>query len=128
MPALVEKFIYRPEVDGLRAVAILAVLFYHAGFSFSGGYIGVDIFFVISGFLITSLIINEFDRQQFTLFKFWERRILRIFPALFLVLLVTLIIGWFLLLPDDYIELGKSTAYQSVFAANIHFWVGLKLN
>ena len=78
--------IYRSEIDGLRALAVLPVIFFHAGFtSFSGGYVGVDIFFVISGYLITSIIINEKQNNNFSLINFYERRARRILPALFLV-------------------------------------------
>ncbi|MBA4730371.1 MAG: acyltransferase, partial [SAR86 cluster bacterium] len=94
---------YRPEIDGLRAMAILPVVFFHLGWPlFNGGYIGVDIFFVISGYLISTLIIKEIDSKKFSILKFYERRIRRIFPALFLVTVVTMLIGWFLMLPSDF--------------------------
>lgn len=113
---------YRPEIDGLRAIAVLAVVLYHAELGLQGGYIGVDIFFVISGFLITSLIIKDLAKGTFRLTGFWERRIRRIMPAMVLMVVATLVGGWFLLLPRDYSELGKSSAYQTVFGANIYFW------
>jgi peptidoglycan/LPS O-acetylase OafA/YrhL len=82
-------FIYRPEIDGLRALAILSVILFHAGFStFSGGFVGVDIFFVISGYLISSIILKELDHQSFSFYRFYLRRIKRIFPALILVLIL----------------------------------------
>ena len=82
---------YRPEIDGLRALAVLSVIFFHAGFqSFSGGFVGVDIFFVISGYLITSIILSEKQNDTFTLIGFYERRMRRILPALFLVMFVCL--------------------------------------
>jgi peptidoglycan/LPS O-acetylase OafA/YrhL len=122
MAPLIQSFRYRPEVDGLRAVAVLAVVLFHAGLGFPGGYIGVDVFFVISGYLITSLIVNDLQQGRFTIVNFWERRARRIIPALAAVVLATLIAGWFLLLPRDYAALGKSAAWQSLFAANIYFW------
>lgn len=74
---------YRPEIDGLRAVAVLPVILFHAGFSlFSGGYVGVDVFFVISGYLITSLLLSEFEQGTFSIYRFYERRARRILPAL----------------------------------------------
>lgn len=113
---------YRPEVDGLRAVAVMAVLFYHAGFSqIPGGFMGVDIFFVISGFLITAFIVSDLKSNQFSLINFWERRARRILPPLFLVIFATLLASTFLLLPFDYSELGLQIASQSVFSSNILF-------
>ena len=99
---LVNKFSYRPEVDGLRAVAVVAVVLYHAGgFYCHGGYVGVDVFFVISGFLITSLIWKDLESGRFTFAYFWERRARRIVPAMVVVTAATLVAGWFLLLPGD---------------------------
>jgi peptidoglycan/LPS O-acetylase OafA/YrhL len=118
---LILDFCYRPDVDGLRAVAVLAVVFFHAGLGFPGGYVGVDVFFVISGYLITSLIIIDLQEGRFTLANFWERRARRIIPALAAVVVATLIAGWFLFLPRDYAALGKSAAYQSVVGANFYF-------
>jgi peptidoglycan/LPS O-acetylase OafA/YrhL len=122
MSALISKFSYRPEVDGLRAVAVMAVVLFHAGLRVPGGYIGVDVFFVISGYLITSLIIKDLEAGKFSFWKFWERRIRRILPALTVMVLSVLALGWFLLLPDDYANLGKSAMWQALFAANIYFW------
>ncbi|OBX25518.1 peptidoglycan/LPS O-acetylase OafA/YrhL [Gelidibacter algens] len=119
---LINNFKYRPEIDGLRALAVLAVLFYHVGLGFPGGYIGVDIFFVISGFLITSLIIKEIEQDKFSFIQFYERRVRRIFPASAVLMLSTVITGWFLLLPSDFIGLGKSIISQSFFSSNIYFW------
>lgn len=113
---------YRPEVDGLRALAILPVLFFHAGLGFPGGYVGVDIFFVISGFLITSLIHQELERGTFSLVNFWARRARRIVPASLLLTLVVLGAGWFILLPEDFQSLGQSASAQAVFSANLYFW------
>lgn len=119
---LIKNFRYRPEIDGLRAVAVLAVVFFHAGIGFPGGYIGVDVFFVISGFLITSLILKDLQEGRFTLANFWERRARRIIPAAVVVVLATLVGGWFLLLPTDYAMLGESALWQAIFGANIYFW------
>ena len=85
---------YRSEIDGLRALAVLPVILFHAGYEFfSGGYVGVDVFFVISGYLITTIILSEKDAGTFSLINFYERRARRILPALFLVMLVSLILG-----------------------------------
>ena len=114
---------YRKEIDGLRALAVIPVILYHAGFNwFSGGYIGVDIFFVISGYLITSIIIKEQDAGTFSLANFYERRIRRILPALFFVLLVTLPFAWLWLLPHELKDFGKSLAAVILFASNFLFW------
>jgi len=112
---------YRPEIDGLRAIAVLAVLFFHAGFGFSGGFVGVDIFFVISGFLITGVIYQDLQTHQFSFFEFWERRIRRIFPALTVMVVVTLIAGACCLLPNEFLALGESAIAQSTLVANLHF-------
>lgn len=109
-------------MDGLRAVAVLAVVLFHGRLGLPGGYIGVDVFFVISGYLITSLIISDLQAGRFTIVGFWERRARRIMPALFVLVVATLVAGWFLLLPSHYAALGRSAAWQSIFAANIHFW------
>lgn len=114
---------YRKEIDGLRAVAVLSVLFCHAGFSaFSGGFVGVDVFFVISGYLITSIIYSEFRAGNFSLARFYERRARRILPALFLVLLVTTPLAWLVLWPTDFRDYAKSLVYVVLFASNIHFY------
>lgn len=114
---------YRPEIDGLRALAIIPVVLFHADISgFNGGYIGVSMFFVISGYLITSLIKRDIDAGQFSFLEFWERRARRILPALFTVMLVTLIVAWFYELPGDFKSLGDSALAQSFFASNMYFW------
>src|SRR5690242_4239804 len=93
---------YRREIDGIRAIAVVPVILFHAGFErFSGGYVGVDVFFVISGYLITSIIIGDLDTGKFSLVGFYERRVRRILPALFFVLLACLPFAWFWLSPDD---------------------------
>lgn len=116
------KLNYRPEIDGLRAIAVSLVIAFHAGFGCPGGYIGVDVFFVISGFLITSLILKDLENNCFSLTDFWERRARRILPVLAVVILSTLLAGCFLLLPGDLESLGRATASQAVFASNIYHW------
>lgn len=113
---------YRPDIDGLRAVAVLAVLFYHAGFSgLPGGFMGVDIFFVISGYLITSFIARDLAVGEFSMVAFWERRARRILPPLFAVVGASIIAGLFLFLPMDFMQLAKETISQSVFGSNFLF-------
>lgn len=114
---------YRPDIDGLRAVAIIPVVLFHAhAAGFRGGFVGVDVFFVISGFLITGLIRHEIDRGTFTIAAFYERRIRRILPALFAMLLVTSVFSAWLLLPEDLADFGKSLVATSLFASNFVFW------
>ncbi len=113
---------YRPDIDGLRAIAVLSVVFYHANLGFSGGYVGVDVFFVISGYLITKLILDEIERGSFSMVNFWERRIRRIFPALAAMVALTCILGWFLLLPNDLEKLGASVIAQTLLVSNFYFW------
>lgn len=115
-------FKYRPDVDGLRAIAVTLVLLFHAGLGFSGGFIGVDVFFVISGFLITGLILKEQDAGKFSLANFWVRRIRRIIPAATVVVVTVLVAGFFLLLPSDFEDLGKSTIAQQLMLSNVYFW------
>src|SRR5580765_5990296 len=103
---MIDRHRYRPEIDGLRAVAVMAVVLFHGGFGCPGGFVGVDVFFVISGFLITSLIWKDLGSGKFTFANFWERRARRIVPALVVVTIATLIAGWFLLLPSDFKNLG----------------------
>ncbi len=114
---------YRPEIDGLRALAVIPVVLFHAGIAgFSGGFVGVDIFFVISGYLITSIILNEQQKDSFTLAGFYERRARRILPALMLVVLLSAVAAWYLLLPAELVDFGESLASVGVFASNILFW------
>jgi peptidoglycan/LPS O-acetylase OafA/YrhL len=114
---------YRPDIDGLRAVAVLAVVFHHLSAPLMpGGYVGVDVFFVISGYLITGIISREMAQGTFTFSRFYERRARRIFPALFAVLAVTLVAGYFLLLPSDYLETIRGVLGTLFFASNIVFW------
>jgi peptidoglycan/LPS O-acetylase OafA/YrhL len=114
---------YRPDIDGLRAVAVLSVVLYHYGVApFTGGYVGVDVFLVISGYLITSLIYGEMENGTFSVVTFYERRIRRIYPALFVVLLVTTALGVCLLLPTDLLRYGYSLVATTLFASNVEFW------
>jgi peptidoglycan/LPS O-acetylase OafA/YrhL len=111
---------YRPDVDGLRAIAVLLVMNFHAfPEAMPGGFIGVDIFFVISGFLITGIIARELDLRRFSLVGFYVRRIRRIFPALIVVLCATLVLGWLWMLPAAYAQLGSDVFASAAFFANI---------
>src|ERR1700692_3599518 len=111
---------YRADIDGLRAVSILLVVGYHAQpWLVPGGFIGVDIFFVISGFLITRIILTQAKAGTFSFTGFYARRIRRIFPALIVVLAATYLIGWFVLLPDGFALLGRSTAAGVAFVSNL---------
>jgi peptidoglycan/LPS O-acetylase OafA/YrhL len=112
---------YRPDIDGLRAVALLLVILFHAGLGFQGGYIGVDVFFVISGFLITGQVIRELDAGEFSLANFWARRIRRLLPAATVMMVAVLFAGYFLLLPGDYVHLGWSAVAQQLLSANLYF-------
>jgi peptidoglycan/LPS O-acetylase OafA/YrhL len=115
---------YRPDIDGLRALAVLVVVAFH-GFPeyLAGGFVGVDVFFVISGFLISGIILEETRAGTFSLQKFYARRVRRIFPALLLVLLFSLLAGWWLLLPADLERLGKQLAASAAFVSNFYLWL-----
>ena len=114
---------YRPDIDGLRAIAVLSVVIYHAfPDTLKAGFMGVDIFFVISGYLISSIIFENIDRGSFSFGQFYGRRIKRIFPALTLVLLSCLVFGWFGLLGDEFKQLGKHTAAGAGFVSNFFLW------
>lgn len=114
---------YRSDIDGLRAIAILTVVAFHAFPDvFPGGFIGVDVFFVISGFLITSILQQDIQAGRWSLASFYARRVLRIFPALVLVLLACLIAGWHTLLAQEYMQLGKHLGLGAAFLSNIGLW------
>lgn len=114
---------YRPEIDGLRAIAVLSVIFFHAGFNqFSGGYVGVDVFFVISGYLITTILIREQEKEGISIAQFYRRRARRILPVLFFVMLSTLPIAWFFLPPQELTSYFSSIAATATFSSNIYFW------
>jgi peptidoglycan/LPS O-acetylase OafA/YrhL len=115
---------YRRDIDGLRAVAVTPVVLFHAGVSpFSGGFVGVDVFFVISGYLITSIIAGEIAAGKFTILKFYERRVRRILPALFATLAVTAVASAALLLPRDFRDFGQSAVAATLFGSNVLFWL-----
>jgi peptidoglycan/LPS O-acetylase OafA/YrhL len=126
------KLSYRPEIDGLRAIAIVLVFFYHADILlfdkksfpfFKGGFIGVDIFFVISGYLISSIILKELKiDNKFNLLNFYERRARRILPALFLIMTFSLLLGYLFLSPNKFVELSKSIIFSEFFVSNYFFW------
>ena len=116
---------YRPEIDGLRAISIIAVLFYHAEIAlfghqiFKGGFIGVDIFFVISGYLITSIILKELiTTGNFSFKYFYERRIRRILPVLLVVILASLPFAWIYLIPWNFESFSYSVLYSLIFSSN----------
>ena len=118
-----ETYKYRKDIDGLRAVAVLSVVIYHLSKeALPGGYLGVDVFFVISGYLITTIIFKEIANQQFSIVAFYKRRIRRIMPALLVVLAVTTVASIALLLPTDLISYSKSLLATLAFVANIYFW------
>jgi peptidoglycan/LPS O-acetylase OafA/YrhL len=113
---------YRREIDGLRAVAVLPVILFHAGVSaVSGGFVGVDIFFVISGYLITSIIIAELRAGTFSLSQFYQRRVRRIFPALFFMMVICLPLAWRLMLPSEMRDFAKSLVSVPLFVSNYYF-------
>lgn len=114
---------YRAEIDGLRALAVVPVILFHAGFDlFSGGFVGVDVFFVISGYLITTILIEDIENNRFSILNFYERRARRILPALVLVTLVTVLASWFLMSPIDMRNFGNALIGVSTFSSNIVFW------
>src|SRR5262249_20811681 len=114
---------YRPDIDGLRAVSVLAVVAFHTFPSLvPGGFVGVDVFFVISGFLISGIIFDELRRDEFTLRKFYARRVRRLFPALSVVLAASAFAGWWFLLPEDMSRLGKQMLSSTAFVSNFYFW------
>ena len=114
---------YRADIDGLRAIAVLLVVIHHAFPAFlHGGFIGVDLFFVISGYLISTIIFQNLQQNSFSFLDFYKRRVKRIFPALILVLIASFVYGWFTLLPADYKQLGKHMAAGAAFVSNFAFW------
>lgn len=121
VPAAPHAPAYRPDIDGMRALAIAAAMLYHAHWGAPGGYVGVDVFFVISGFLIGSQLLGELRTGRIDLVAFWERRARRILPALVLMLLGTAVASAFFLLPADFASFGSSLAAQTVFTSNHYF-------
>ena len=117
------KLVYRPEIDGLRAFAVISVLLFHGFPNFlPGGFVGVDIFFTISGYLITSIIFKELQSSSFSYWSFYQRRIRRIFPSLALVLITCSIVGWIILTPAEYELFGTHLATSAGFIPNLRFW------
>jgi peptidoglycan/LPS O-acetylase OafA/YrhL len=114
---------YRPDIDVLRAVAVLSVLCFHWNVrSFSGGYVGVDVFFVISGFLITKILLKDAAAGRFSFVGFYERRIRRIVPALYAIIATTALAACFFLLPPQFSSFARSVDAVTVFSSNILFW------
>lgn len=117
------KKTYRPDIDGLRAIAVIAVVIFHAfPNTLSGGFIGVDVFFVISGYLISGIILSSAEKGTFSYFDFYARRVRRIFPTLLIVLLACLLAGWYRMLPADYELLGKHVTAGAGFVSNFILW------
>jgi peptidoglycan/LPS O-acetylase OafA/YrhL len=122
-PVSNKRLPYRRDIDGLRAIAVLSVFAFHVSPDrIRGGFVGVDIFFVISGFLISSILYSELESNAFSIPGFYVRRIRRIYPALFVVLLAVAVAGWFLLLPTEFVRLGKQIMGGSAFVANFVLW------
>ncbi len=114
---------YRPEIDGLRALAVIPVVLFHAGLAAAGGgYVGVDVFFVISGYLITGIIVREHERSRFSLMSFYERRVRRILPALVVVVVATLPVAGALMVPFQLKDMSQSIVATLLFASNFFFW------
>lgn len=114
---------YRSDIDGLRAIAVLGVILFHAGVGLEGGFVGVDVFLVISGYLITKIIVRESLGQGFSLKRFWVRRIRRILPASTVVTFATIATGFVVLDPSSYAELGRSVVAHAAMLANVFFWM-----
>ncbi len=114
---------YRPDIDGLRAIAVLSVVAFHVGaLHVGGGYVGVDVFFVISGYLISSIVFSEISDSRFSIVGFYERRIRRIFPALFVMLLVLGVFAAVFLVPAELVELGKTSLFTTISGSNFYLW------
>ena len=116
---------YMPEIDGLRAVAVLLVVGYHLDIAgvFSAGFVGVDVFFVISGFLITGIIVKEIESTgRFSFYKFFMRRLHRLYPALLTTVIFTFIFGFLVMDPDAFGRLAAQSLHASVFLSNVYFW------
>ena len=120
---------YRPEIDGMRGIAVIAVVLYHAKINlfgydiFKGGFLGVDIFFVISRYLITGIILREISAtKKFLIKKFFERRIRRILPVLFFILIITYPMGYFFMSPEGFLDYSKSVIFSLGFTSNFYFF------
>ena len=126
------RFKYRPEIDGLRALAVMSVIIFHAGFEINynnetytllpGGYLGVDVFYVISGYLISYLILQKLKSNSFSFLDFYERRARRLLPTLFLIILLSLVAGYILMLPNQLKDLSSSAISSLLFVSNIWFY------
>ena len=115
---------YRTEIDGLRALAVVPVILFHAGYELSpGGFVGVDIFFVISGYLITSILVTDIEKGDFSIVGFYERRARRILPALLLVVIASILAGIVLFDNTHMVKLGNSVVAVSTFSSNIYFYL-----
>jgi len=123
VPIPLDRSGYRADIDGLRALAVLPVVLYHAGLGLTGGFVGVDVFFVISGFLITSLIQKDLEQGRFSLAEFYERRIRRIFPALFAVIGASFVAAGLLFMPPEFALFAESAITTAVFSSNILFFL-----
>ncbi|MDR3410361.1 MAG: acyltransferase [Formivibrio sp.] len=114
---------FREDINGLRAIAVVAVVLFHFGvIGFQGGFVGVDVFFVISGFLMTYQIIGKMENETFSIFHFYAGRARRIVPALLVLCVVLIIVGWFLLAPDAFKALGKHSLSSLLFVSNFAYW------
>lgn len=114
---------YRAEIDGLRALAVVPVILFHAGFDlFSGGFVGVDVFFVISGYLITTILVDDIEKKRFSIINFYERRARRILPALFFVMACCIPFAWMWMLPSQLKDFSQSLIAVSLFVSNVLFW------
>ncbi len=114
---------YRSEIDGLRGIAVIPVILFHAGFElFKGGFVGVDVFFVISGYLITTIILEDIEKRKFNLINFYERRARRILPALIFIMLFCIPFSWIWMLPNEMKNFSQSLIAVSLFVSNILFW------
>src|SRR5579862_9041968 len=114
---------YRPDIDGLRCVAVLSVLAFHLSPNrMPGGFVGVDVFFVISGYLISAIVFSEINESRFSIVGFYERRVRRIFPALFAMLIVVSAVLSFLLLPSEFTQYAKSVIAATTSSSNFYFW------
>ena len=115
---------YRAEIDGMRAFAVIAVIMFHAGFElFSGGFLGVDIFFVISGYLITNILIEDLENNEFNIINFYQKRARRILPALTFIIFLSIFFGWFWLSPYFYRDLLQTTFSVGIFASNFLLYI-----
>ena len=120
------KLLYQPHIDGLRAIAVLSVIIFHINrFLLPGGFVGVDVFFVISGYLISRVIYQELDQNKFSIAEFYRRRIKRILPAAFVVIGITTLVAQFIYLPDDSIKVSESALWSTFSLANVYFWLFL---